>query len=344
MIKVAVVGGSGYSGAELLRLLAHHPEAQLEVVTSHSEAGARVSDVYPNLRGTLDLVFAQPSIDSLKDCELVFFATTPGKAMHWVPELLDEGCRVIDLSADFRLRDISTWLQWYKIPHEAESYLAQAEYGLPEWNAETIQTANLVANPGCYPTAIALGIMPLLEAEVIHPQGIIADCKSGHSGAGRQARARSLLAESHENVHAYGLDGHRHFPEIQQILAEFNQGNPVEIVFVPHLVPTIRGIFATLYLTSLDEKTDFHSILADRYQHSPFIEVLAPGTSPGTRNVRGTNRCEISVKQDPHSSMVMVLVALDNLMKGAAGQAVQNMNIMFGLPPATGLNALAVLP
>jgi N-acetyl-gamma-glutamyl-phosphate reductase len=343
MIKVGVVGGTGYTGVELLRLLAGHPESELAVITSRSEAGTPVSELFPNLRGSIDLAFSEPDIEQLSACDLVFFATPNGTAMGMAPQLLEAGVRVIDLAADFRLRQADLWQQWYGMPHACPQLLEQAVYGLPEVNRDAIAQAQLVANPGCYPTAVQLGFLPLLEAGLIDVDQLIADAKSGVSGAGRKAATGSLLCEASENFKAYGVAGHRHLPEIRQGLAAAS-GTPVGLTFVPHLTPMIRGIHATLYAQLQNTAEDLQALFEIRYRDEPFVDVLPAGAHPETRSVRGANHCRIAVHRPQQGNTVVVLAVIDNLVKGAAGQALQNMNIMFGFQEQAGLADIALLP
>jgi len=342
MIKVGIVGGTGYTGVELLRLLVNHPEVSLQVITSRSEAGLAVSDLFPNLRNHIDLCFSEPDVELLSACDVVFFATPHCVAMAMVPELIAHGTRIIDLSADFRLRDAKQWEQWYNMPHTCPELLTQAVYGLPEVNRETIRTAQLIAVPGCYPTATQLGFLPLLEQSVIDPAQLIADAKSGVSGAGRKAAVGSLLAESSENMKAYAVAGHRHLPEIEQGLSDVSQ-QAVNLTFVPHLTPMIRGIHATLY-GKLTKSVDLQQLFEQRYANEPFVDVLPAGSHPETRSVRGANICRIAVHQPQQGDTVVVLSVIDNLVKGASGQAIQNMNIMFGLDETLAINNIALLP
>ena len=343
MIRVGVVGGTGYTGVELLRLLVAHPESELAVITSRSEAGKPVADLFPNLRGSLELAFSVPDIGQLSACDLVFFATPNGTAMGMVPQLLEAGVRVIDLAADFRLRQADQWEHWYGMPHACPQLLEQAVYGLPEINRAAIAQAQLVANPGCYPTAVQLGFLPLLEAGLVEHDRLIADAKSGVSGAGRKAATAALLCEASENFKAYGVSGHRHLPEIRQGL-ELAAGQPVGLTFVPHLTPMIRGIHATLYAQLRDVDHDLQALFEARYRDEPFVDVLPAGAHPETRSVRGANHCRIAVHRPQQGNTVVVLAVIDNLVKGAAGQAVQNMNVMFGCNEAAGLTGIALLP
>ncbi|MEX0731080.1 MAG: N-acetyl-gamma-glutamyl-phosphate reductase [Aquisalimonadaceae bacterium] len=343
MINVGIVGGTGYTGVELLRLLARHPEVRLRTITSRGNAGTRVDDMFPGLRGHVDLTFTEPDGDALSGCDLVFFATPNGTAMGMVPALLEAGTRVIDLGADFRLRDLDVWSEWYGLQHACPDYAAEAVYGLPELNREAIRGARLVANPGCYPTAVALGFLPLLERGLVDVGNLIADCKSGVSGAGRKAQVPTLLCEAAENFKAYGASGHRHLPEIRQTLAQA-AGRPAGLTFVPHLVPMIRGMQASLYARLTDSGVDLQSAFEARYADEPFVDVMPQGSHPETRTVRGTNMCRIALHRPGGGDTVVVLSVIDNLSKGAASQAVQNMNLMLGLDEQAGLGDIAVMP
>lgn len=343
MIRVGVVGGTGYTGVELLRLLARHPMVSLELVTSRSEAGKTTAELFPNLRGILDIRFLEPDPEALSACNLVFFATPNGTAMHLAPRLLAAGVRVIDLAADFRLQDARAWKEWYGMPHACPELLAEAVYGLPEVNRASIRNARLVANPGCYPTAVQLGFLPLLEQDLVWPEGLIADAKSGVSGAGRKAILGTALCESSESLKAYSVSGHRHLPEILQGL-ETVYGHRLDLTFVPHLTPMIRGIHATLYARLRNRHIALQEAFESRYQPEPFVDVMPAGSYPETRSVRGINVCRIACHRPQDRDTVVVLSVIDNLGKGAAGQAVQNMNIMFGLDERTGLDQVALLP
>jgi N-acetyl-gamma-glutamyl-phosphate reductase len=342
LIKVGIVGGTGYTGVELLRLLALHPQVKLQVITSRADAGTLVTQMFPSLRGFVDLVFAHPDEAQLERCDVVFFATPNGIAMQQTRALLDAGVKVIDLAADFRIKNITEWEKWYGMSHACPDLVAEAVYGLPEVNREKIRQARLVANPGCYPTAVQLGFIPLLEAGLIEEGSLIADSKSGVSGAGRKAEIPTLFSESSDNFKAYGVAGHRHLPEIKQGLAGVF-GKEVGLTFVPHLTPMIRGIHATLY-GRLKKEADLQALYEKRYADEHFVDVLPAGSVPETRSVRGSNICRIAVHRPQGGDTVVVLSVIDNLVKGAAGQAVQNLNIMFGLPEATALNVLPLLP
>jgi N-acetyl-gamma-glutamyl-phosphate reductase len=341
-LKVGIVGGTGYTGVELLRLLAVHPNAELSVITSRGEAGLPVADMFPSLRGYVNLGFTDPAQADLNACDVIFFATPNGIAMQQTPDLLAKGVRVIDLAADFRIRDVALWEKWYGMSHTCPNLLTEAVYGLPEINRKKIAQAQLVANPGCYPTAVQLGFMPLLEAGIVDVSGLIADAKSGVSGAGRKAEVNHLFAEAGDNFKAYGVAGHRHLPEISQGLADM-ANKKVGLTFVPHLTPLIRGIHATLY-AKLTKDVDLQKLFEKRYLQERFVDVLAQGAYPETRSVRGSNLCRIAVHRPQGGDTVVVLSVIDNLVKGAAGQAVQNMNIMFGFAENTGLEVVPLLP
>lgn len=342
MIKVGIVGGTGYTGVELLRLLALHPQVELRTITSRADAGTPVSQMFPSLRGHVDLSFTHPDEAQLHQCDLVFFATPNGIAMQQTRALLDAGVKVIDLAADFRIQDIAVWEKWYGMQHACPELVAEAVYGLPELNREQIRKARLVANPGCYPTAVQLGFIPLLEAGLVERSSLIADAKSGVSGAGRKAELGFLFPEAADSFKAYGVAGHRHLPEIRQGLARVAQ-HEVGLTFVPHLTPMIRGIHATLY-ARLERDVDLQALFEQRYVNETFVDVMPAGSHPETRSVRGGNKCRIAVHRPQGGDTVVVLSVIDNLVKGAAGQAVQNMNIMFGMPEATALNIVPLLP
>lgn len=342
MTRVGIVGGTGYTGVELLRLLAQHPNTELVAITSRKEAGMPVADMFPSLRGRVDLKFVDPADGSLNGCDVVFFATPNGIAMTQTRELLDKGIRVIDLAADFRIKDVALWEKWYGMAHACPDLVAEAVYGLPEINREQVRNARLVANPGCYPTAVQLGFLPLIEAGLVDANNLIADAKSGVSGAGRKAEVHTLFPEAADNFKAYGVAGHRHLPEIAQGLSRA-AGSPVGLTFVPHLTPLIRGIHATLY-GRLTKDADLQALFEARYQSEYFVDVLPPGSHPETRSVRAANFCRIAVHRPQGGETVVVLSVIDNLVKGAAGQAVQNMNIMFGHPEVMGLEQLPILP
>lgn len=346
-IKAGIVGGTGYTGVELLRLLSQHPYVDLHAITSRKEAGTPVAEMFPNLRGHVDLSFQTPEDAALDQCDVVFFATPHGVAMEQARGLLAHNVRVIDLAADFRLQDVATFQQWYKMPHSCPDILREAVYGLPELDRERIRQARVVGNPGCYPTTVLLGLAPVLQADrpLIDIGHIIADSKSGVSGAGRKAQVGTLYAEAGDNFAAYGVAGHRHRPEITECLTRI-AGVPVGVTFVPHLVPMVRGMFSTLYLRILPQAmdVDFQHVYEQRYRAEPFVDVMPPGSLPQTRSVRASNMLRLAVHRPADGDTLVVLVVQDNLVKGAAGQAVQNMNLMFGFPETTGLRQVAILP
>lgn len=343
MIKVGIVGGTGYTGVELLRILAAHPQVRLMEITSRSEIGMSVAELFPNLRGRVELKFTEPDTQRLGACDLVFFATPNGVAMSMTPPLLAAGARVIDLAADFRLQDAAEWERWYQAPHACPELLNEAVYGLPELNRAKIKNARLIANPGCYPTAVSLGLLPLLEQGVVDASQLIADAKSGVSGAGRKANVAHLYCEVVDSMKAYGVAGHRHLPEIKQTLRQA-AGKSVGLTFVPHLTPMIRGIHATLYATATNASVDVQKLYTDRYRDEPFVDIMPAGSHPETRSTRGSNMCRIAVYRPQNAQTIVVLSVIDNLVKGAAGQAVHNMNLMFGLDETLGLDAIPIMP
>jgi N-acetyl-gamma-glutamyl-phosphate reductase len=341
-LKIGIVGGTGYTGVELLRLLAQHQHCELAVITSRQEAGTPVAGMFPNLRGRVDLEFSAPSDTALKKCDVVFFATPNGVAMQQARALFDAGVKIIDIAADFRIKDVAIWEKWYATTHACPELVAEAVYGLPEVNREQIRHARIVANPGCYPTAVQLGFLPLIKSGMVDLEHLIADAKSGVSGAGRKAEVHTLFAEASDNFKAYGVPGHRHHPEISQGLNAM-AGRAARLVFVPHLTPIIRGIHATLY-AQLTGHVDLQQLFEKQFADEPFVDVLPAGAHPETRSVRGSNMCRLAVHQPGGGDIAVVLSVIDNLTKGAAGQAVQNMNIMCGLPETTGLEQIALMP
>jgi len=343
MIRVGIVGGAGYTGLELLRILGSHARVSLAAITSRTEAGTPVAELFVHLRGQVELPFTEPDLSLLSECDLVFFATPNGTAMKLAPELLARGTRVIDLAADFRLKDSALWEHWYGMPHACPDLIEEAVYGLPELNRDAIRAARLVANPGCYPTAVLLGFLPLLEAGLVDPGWLVADAKSGISGAGRTAHVGMLMAEVGESFKAYAVGGHRHLAEISRQLESFTKGEP-RLTFVPHLIPMIRGIEATLYARLVRSGIDLQALFEGRYAAEPFVDVLPAGSHPETRSVRGSNYCRLAVAEPLGSGTVVVQSVIDNLVKGAAGQAVQNMNLMFGWDESTALAGAALLP
>ncbi|MGL4767685.1 MAG: N-acetyl-gamma-glutamyl-phosphate reductase [Formosimonas sp.] len=341
-IKIGIVGGTGYTGVELLRILARHPNVQLHAITSRSESGTPVASMFPSLRGAVDLAFSAPASGILDECDVVFFATPHGVAMTQAPALLDKGVKVIDLGADFRLQDTTIYEQWYKIPHSTPDTLREAVYGLSELNRTAIKAARLVGNPGCYPTTMQLGFYPLLKNNLIHG-ALIADCKSGVSGAGRKAEVGTLFCEAGDSFKAYGVSGHRHTPETVEQLSKMTT-EPIHLIFTPHLTPMIRGMHSTLYATLKHDVSneDVQKLFEETYANEPFVDVMPWSSHPETRSVRGSNMLRIALHRNGNT--IIVLVVQDNLVKGAAGQAVQNMNIMFDFPETAGLQGIGIVP
>lgn len=344
-IKVGIVGGTGYTGVELLRILSTHPQVKLHAITSRKEDGMPVAEMFPNLRGHVDLAFSTPEKAALNECNVVFFATPHGVAMAQAQELLAAGVKVIDLAADFRLQDTAVFEKWYKMPHSCPDVLAESTYGLVELNRDKIAQSQVIGNPGCYPTTVILGLAPLLEQGLIELSHIVADCKSGVSGAGRKAEVSSLFSEASDNFKAYGVSGHRHHPEIVEQLQRIAK-QEVGLTFVPHLVPMVRGMLSTLYVKIKPEalNTDFQALYEQRYANEAFVDVMPAGSLPETRTVRASNKLRIALHRPGNGDTLVIVVIQDNLVKGAAGQAVQNMNVMFNLPEATGLQHVAILP
>ena len=342
MTMVGIIGGTGYTGVELIRILSRHPGAELKVITSRGEAGRRVSEIFPSLRGVCDLCYSEPESDSFAECDVVFSATPNGIAMTLAQELLQAGIRLIDLAADFRIRDVAVWEHWYGMQHACPELIAEAVYGLPEINREAIREARLIANPGCYPTAVTLGWLPLVQSGLVDPGDLIADAKSGVSGAGRGANVGTLLTEAGDSFKAYGVQGHRHHPEIVQTLSQV-AGTQPELIFTPHLTPMSRGIHATLYAKLIaDSDDDLQGMYEAFYADEPFVDVMPAGSTPETRSVRGSNLCRIAVHRK--GRRVIVLSVIDNLVKGAAGQAVQNFNLLFGYAEQAGLQIVPLAP
>ncbi len=349
MISVGIVGGTGYTGVELLRLLLRHPDVQVSVLTSRTEAGKRVDDMFPSLRGHTDLQFSDLDMNVLKHCDVVFFATPHGVAMKHAAELVAANTKVIDLAADFRLQNLQQFEKWYGLEHSCPDILTESVYGLTELNREKIKQAKVVGNPGCYPTTVQLGLAPLFKSgqELVKPASIIIDAKSGVSGAGRKASLGMIYSENADNFKAYGVAGHRHHPEIVEALENISGQSGVfdQILFIPHLVPMIRGMFSTIYvdLTEQGQNTDLQSLYEIFYADEQFVDVMPSNSSPETRSVRGANQLRIALYK-PQPTKLVILVVQDNLVKGAAGQAVQNMNLMFGCAENAGLTGIGLLP
>ncbi|MFC1394405.1 N-acetyl-gamma-glutamyl-phosphate reductase [Acinetobacter junii] len=349
VISVGIVGGTGYTGVELLRLLLRHPQARVDVLTSRTEAGKRVADMFPSLRGHTELEFSDLDLDRLKQCDVVFFATPHGVAMQHAQELIDYDTKVIDLAADFRLQNLAEFEKWYGMQHSCPTVLTESVYGLTELNREKIKNARVIGNPGCYPTTVQLGLAPLLKNDttLINTQNIIIDAKSGVSGAGRKASLGMIYSENADNFKAYGVAGHRHHPEIVEALENISgqKGQFNQILFVPHLVPMIRGMLSTIYvdLTAQGQKLDIQALYEDFYKNERFVDVMPANSSPETRSVRGANELRIALYRLQENKLI-ILVAQDNLVKGAAGQAIQNMNLMFNFDEAAGLEGIGLLP
>ncbi len=347
-MKVGIIGGTGYTGVELLRLLARHPGVSVQTITSREQAGRPVGELFPSLEDVHQLVFTDPAEANLSGCDFVFSAAPNGVAMRHAPRLLDAGVRLIDLSADFRIRDIDTWERWYGMSHDCPELVDQAVYGLTEVCRSRLGSARLVANPGCYPTCIQLGFLPLLECGLVEPDSLIADAKSGVSGAGRKADLGTAFSEISDSFRAYAASGHRHLPEIMQGLGDVSN-QPVDLVFTPHLLPIVRGIHATLYARlnahaqAMSVET-LHGAYTDRYDQEPFVRVLVPGAHPDTRSVRGSNCCRMALHRPQGGRIITILCVEDNLVKGAAGQAIQNMNVMAGFRETEGLEGIALVP
>ncbi len=346
MLNVGIIGASGYTGVELARILSVHPEVKLTVATSRQYAGQPLSEVFPNLRKRADLLCEDLPPEQLVDRADFFFAAVPHKtAMALVPTFLAAGKKVVDLSADFRIRDAAVYEQWYQ-PHTCPELLAEAVYGLPELHREQVKKARLTANPGCYPTSIILGLAPLLRGKLIDPATLIIDSKSGTSGAGRAANVGTLFCEVADGFRAYKVGGtHRHIPEIEQELSML-AGSKVTVSFTPHLLPISRGILSTIYvsLSTKVSEQDIQDLYESAYQAEPFVRVCPAGTFPATQHVRGSNCCDIGVKCDPRTGRVIVMAAIDNIAKGASGQAVQNMNLMNGWDETCALLGPAFFP
>ncbi|HHP0348828.1 N-acetyl-gamma-glutamyl-phosphate reductase [Acinetobacter baumannii] len=349
VISVGIVGGTGYTGVELLRILLRHPKAQVRVLTSRTEAGKPVADMFPNLRGHTDLQFSDLNIDALKECDVVFFATPHGVAMQHAKDLIAVGTKVIDLAADFRLQNLEQFEKWYGMEHACPDVLKDSVYGLTELNREKIKQAQVIGNPGCYPTTVQLGLAPLLKSAqaLIETKNIIIDAKSGVSGAGRKVSLGMIYSENADNFKAYGVAGHRHHPEIVEALENIAGKKDVfeGLLFVPHLVPMIRGMLSTIYvdLTEAGKQTDLQALYENFYANEKFVDVMPANSSPETRSVRGANELRIALYK-PQPNKLIILAAQDNLVKGASGQAVQNMNLMFGFNEDEGLQGIGLLP
>ena len=342
-INVSIVGGSGYTGIELLRLLSQHPHINIQQITSRGDKGRSVSAVYPSLRGFITQEFVNPDEADLTNSDIVFFATPNGIAMQYAQDLIKKGVRIIDLAADFRIKNTEVWEKWYGMKHICKDLLKDAVYGLPEMNRDRIKKAQIVANPGCYPTAIQLGLLPLIKNNLIDKSNIIADAKSGISGAGKKFDTNLLMSESAENFKAYAIQGHRHLPEIEENLSIATQDSKIKLTFVPHLLPMIRGIHATIYVDAIAD-FDISALYQKFYANEPFVDILSQGECPEIKSVRSSNICRISFQKQTNSNKIVILSVIDNLVKGAAGQAIQNMNIMMSCDETAGLKLIPLVP
>ncbi len=343
--RVGIIGATGYTGVELLRLLLHHPEVEVTTLTSQKYAGVPIDQVFPSLMKHLQLKCEELAVDQIsKKTDFVFTAVPHKTAMEVVPLFYRQGKKVVDLSADFRFKDPAVYEKWYQ-KHTASDLLTESVYGLPELHRDKIRNAKIVGNPGCYPTGALIGLIPLVKKGLISIEGIIVDSKSGVSGAGRDVVLESLFCEVNEGVRAYKIFEHRHLPEIEQELSEMVQ-KKVAVTFVPHLIPMDRGILTTIYLI-LTKKWKTEEVLntfQEHYQKEPFVRIYPKGKLPNTKDVRGSNYCGIGVKVNEGDGRAVIVTVIDNLVKGASGEAVQNMNIMLGYPETTGLLATPLFP
>lgn len=345
MIKVAIAGASGYTGLELLRLLIKHPHVEITAITSEKHQGQKLADVFPSFGGFSELLFQSLTSGIADECDILFLALPHTTAMNQIPAFLKGNCRVIDLSADFRLKSQVTFEQWYSVPHEQKEALDQAVYGLPELHRDSIRSAKLVANPGCYPTSVTLALAPLMQTDWVDLDTIIADCKSGVSGAGRKLAINTQFSECNEAVSAYGLATHRHTPEIEQEISAL-AGREIRVTFSPHLMPMTRGMLSTIYI-NLKKDLELEELgkhYREYYKNEPFVRILNLGTFANTHHVAGSNFCDIGLQIDARNRRIILTSAIDNLVKGAAGQAVQNMNIMLGLDEKTALDSPGLFP
>ncbi|MFM7192087.1 MAG: N-acetyl-gamma-glutamyl-phosphate reductase [Microcystaceae cyanobacterium] len=346
-VSVGIIGASGYGGIQLVRLLLEHPQVELSYLAGHSSAGKPYTDLYPHLTHTLNLTLEPIDLEAIAArCQVVFLGLPNGLACDMAPQLLAKGCKVLDLSADYRFQNLDTYTTWYQKDRQDQATNAKAVYGLPELYKEAIKTANLIGCPGCYPTASLLALAPLLKQGLIVPETAIIDAKSGTSGGGREAKVNMLLAEAEGSLGAYGVGKHRHTPEIEQVCSDL-AGQSVRVQFTPHLIPMVRGILSTVYATLRDPglvRDDLITIYSAFYRSSPFVRVLPNGVYPQTKWAWGTNLCYLGIETDPRTDRVIILSAIDNLVKGQAGQAVQCLNLMMGWDESLGLPKLAFYP
>jgi len=343
--RVGIIGATGYTGVELLRLLFHHPEVEVTALTSQKYAGVEIGRVFPTLMNHLELKCEELSVERISQkVDFVLTAVPHKTAMETVPLFYRRGKKVVDLSADFRLKDPVVYERWYQ-KHTAADLLPESVYGLPEFHREKIRSAKIVGNPGCYPTGALIGLIPLVKKELISLEAIIVDAKSGVSGAGRDVVLESLFCEVNEGVKAYKIFAHRHTPEIEQELSQIVQ-REIKVTFVPHLIPMDRGILTTLYVRLIKKlKTeDLLNAFQDYFRGEPFIRIYPKGKLPNTKDVRGSNFCDIGAVVSEPDDRAVVVTAIDNLVKGASGEAVQNMNIMLGCPETMGLEVVPLFP
>ena len=345
MAQVSIAGATGYTGIELLRLLVTHPDVEIGTLTAESQAGKNITEVAPSLTGWIDRTLVKLTPDVAKECDILFLALPHTTSMKHVPALLQGGCRIIDLSADYRLRDAAVYGEWYQTPHLNPEVIKEAVYGLPELHREQIKGAQLVANPGCYPTGAILALAPFMTVDWVNVKSIIVDSKSGVSGAGRTLSQTTQFCEADEAVSAYGLGEHRHTPEIEQELSGL-AGKSLTVTFSPHLMPMKRGLLTTAYIDLKKEmdRDGLHAHVAQFYDSEPFVRVLAPGRYANTSHVAGSNTCDIGVQVDARNGRAVITSAIDNLMKGASSQAIQNMNLMLGIGETTGLDHPPLFP
>ncbi len=345
-MKAAIIGGTGYGAVELVRLLHNHPLVEISTIVSHSNSGNELQSIYPHLSGIIETSFSEMDVEVVsEEADLVFFGTPSGVSTELVPQFLEQGVKCIDLAGDFRLDSPEIYEKWYKLSAPPQEYTEKATYGLSEIYKEEVKNSTLIANPGCYPTATLLALIPILKEQLIEPQSIIIDAKSGLSGAGRSVSLKAHFSESNENFRAYKLAEHQHIPEIEQILVK-ESGIDLQVSFTPHLVPMTRGIMCTIYSNMTVGKTteEIIELYQSFYKEHPFVRVRPEGIIPGTKEVYGSNYCDIGFKVDDRTGRLMIVAVIDNLVKGAAGQAIQNMNLIQGWDEQTGLTNVPIYP
>ncbi|MCM3716612.1 N-acetyl-gamma-glutamyl-phosphate reductase [Halalkalibacter oceani] len=345
-MRVGIIGATGYGGAELLRMLKNHPHIEEVVLYTSSKEGMNINESYPHLTAIYEQDLKPIDPDTLKnEVEAVFLATPPGVSAEWSQTIVESGCQVIDLSGDLRLRSPEQYKAWYKREAAAKSIIDQAVYGLTEWRREEIRAAKLIANPGCYPTATLLGLAPLIQEGLVRPDSIIIDAKSGTSGAGRTPSAITHFSEMNENFKIYQINQHKHIPEIEQQLNDWNE-EVAAVTFQPHLVPMVRGIMATIYMTAKKEirEQELRELYQTSYEKEPFVRIRKQGSYPATKEVYGSNYCDIGVTYDERTGRITVVSVIDNVVKGASGQAIQNLNVMNGFDEEAGLTLVPMYP